>query len=114
MPCESVDSVVTVPETLASVCVNVQVTIVVPGAIVVPLSPVLSFESTPVPLHLAGGGPSPAPHEIPSTARAVTMMIGRADFTKDSRSTTEDYRGSQKERVHRSGITPGTSGGRRT
>jgi hypothetical protein len=44
----------------------------------------------------------------------VTMMIGRADFTKDSRSTTEDYRGSQKERVHRSGITPRTSGGQRT
>jgi hypothetical protein len=82
-----VDSVVTVPETLAPVCVNFQVTIVVPSTIVVPLSPVFSFESTPVPLHMTSGGassddPLPPPHETPNAARAAAMMIGKADFIR--------------------------------
>jgi len=47
----SVDCVVTVPETLASVCLNVQVTIVVPIGVPL-LTPVFSFESTPVPTHV--------------------------------------------------------------
>jgi hypothetical protein len=90
----STDSVVTVPETLAPVCVNSKVTIVVP-------TPILGFEfeSTPVPLQVparsaggdgstgdpldgdaTSGGPLPAPQEVPSTARAVTTRIGRTDF----------------------------------
>ena len=97
----SMDCVVTVPETLAPVCVSVQVTIVV--AIGVLLFTFVSFESTPVPIHVTCGGavdpldgeaddPSPPPHEITNAARAVAMMIGRAGFMRTFCRTTKDYR----------------------
>src|SRR5712691_9829920 len=92
VPGRSVDCVVTVPKTFSAVCVNFQVTSVVP--IGVPLAPVLLFESTPVPVRICcgsccdccSGDPEPAPQATASTAEAVAVTIVRNGFMITPRS----------------------------
>jgi hypothetical protein len=83
-----VDWVVTVPDTVAPLCIMVKLTTVVP--VPVPAAPVFGFESTPVPTKAGGGWlvflefgsdmPVPPPQEAPAAARTLANAKVRTGF----------------------------------
>jgi hypothetical protein len=95
VPAESVDWVVTVPETFGPLCIMVKLTTVVP--VPVPGEPVFGFVSVPVPsnvgagccaplFELAPGAPIPPPQDATSAASAATVMTFGTGFMSKPRS----------------------------
>jgi hypothetical protein len=93
VPGASVDWVVTVPVTIAPLCIIVKVTTVVP--VPVPEEPVFGFLSTPVPSNVGGGPDAPLlvefgagipPPQDASAASAATVMIFGTGFMTPPRS----------------------------